>query len=131
MDDICSDDRHSHIYFLTSDLTMKTVTVGNLLKSGIATLNDPTQKKVYILKFMVYLNQYFPVIDTTDLWATEGRNIPPVIDDEFDVVTEAHPGAIVQDVAARRGYRRIYRHVPKTWRSHTDNTPIIRRYRDR
>jgi hypothetical protein len=54
MDDICSDDRHSHI-LSHIDLTMKTVTVGNLLKSGIATLNDPTQKKVYILKFMVYL----------------------------------------------------------------------------
>jgi hypothetical protein len=45
MDDIYALTTGTHIYFLTSDLTMKTVTVGNLLKSGIATLNDPTQKK--------------------------------------------------------------------------------------
>jgi hypothetical protein len=107
---------------------MKTVTVENLLKSGIATLNDPTQKKVYILKFMVYLNQschrHYGLVGYGRL-----VNIPDVfvIDDEFDVVTEAHPGAIVQDVASRAAdideyidmFRRRGVHIPDNTHHHT------------
>jgi hypothetical protein len=61
----------------------------------------------------------FPVIDTTDLWGCRRcrARASSGIGDEFDVV-RAHQG--LSDIGlARRGYRRIYRHVPKTWRSHT------------
>jgi hypothetical protein len=105
-------------YFLTSDLTMKTVTVGNPLKSGIATQRSYARRCVRMNSWSTFLTSTFPVIDTTDLWGY-GRlvNIPDVfvIDDE-----STNNQAIAQD--GLRGYRqniRFQRCAAPT------NTPII------
>jgi hypothetical protein len=78
---------------------MKTVTVGNLLKSGIATLNDPTKEGVHSEIHGLPCST-FPVIDTTDLWAATERlvNIPDVfVSTMSSTWSESTSRAIVQD----------------------------------
>jgi hypothetical protein len=80
-------------------------------------------KKVYILKFMVYLNQYFSCHRHYGLVGWKGSSTSDVfvIDDEFDVVRSTSR-AIVQDVASRAAdideyidmFRRRGVHIPIT-----------------